>query len=43
VSPAKLAIDMMQGQSEILFTDGTSPDLHLPNPRAGFYREVTAV
>ena len=34
---------MMERQSEFLFPDGPGPDLHLPDPRAGFYREVAEV
>jgi len=30
----------MDHQSEFLFPDGPNSDLHLPDPQAGFYREV---
>ena len=33
----------MPQQNEFLFADGPTPDLHLPDPRAGFYSEVAAV
>lgn len=28
-------------QHEFLFADGPAPELHPPDPRAGFYREVS--
>jgi hypothetical protein len=28
-------------QNEFLFADGPAPELHPPDPRAGFYREVS--
>ena len=34
---------MMERQSEFLFPDGPGPDLHLPDPRTGFYSEVAQV
>lgn len=33
----------MDRQSEFLFPDGPEPGLQLPDPRAGFYREVVDV
>ncbi|MBI2496666.1 MAG: hypothetical protein HYV75_01625 [Opitutae bacterium] len=30
-------------QDELLFADGSAPELHPPDPRAGFYREVTDI
>lgn len=33
----------MAEQHEFLFADGPTPEVHLPDPRSGFYAEVAAV
>lgn len=32
----------MASQGEFLFADGPAPEIHLPDPRSGFYEEVAA-
>ncbi len=33
----------MEHQGEFLFADGAAPELHVPDPRSGFYEEVSAL
>lgn len=33
----------MENQGEFLFADGAAPELHVPDPRSGFYEEVSAL
>ena len=33
----------MENQSDFLFADGPIPEMHPPDPRLGFYREVAEV
>ncbi|MGH7959182.1 MAG: hypothetical protein ACREH8_19555 [Opitutaceae bacterium] len=33
----------VETQEEFLFADGPAPEMHQPDPRSGFYAEITAL
>jgi hypothetical protein len=41
-NPFGIPAPHMENQNEFLFADGPAPEVHLPDPRSGFYSEVTA-